>query len=110
MAEKHTPGPWWIDPEDLHQDPDTVLTIAIRAGEPGDESSMVACVTAFSLHSEDVDGTTYVSPSDPGEEATGEAVANARLISAAPTMHAYIQARADAGDAEARNILELIYG
>ena len=34
--------------------------------------------------------------------------ANARLIAAAPTMHEYIAKRADAGDNEAKQILESI--
>ena len=34
--------------------------------------------------------------------------ANARLIAAAPTMLAYIELRASAGDVEARHILEVI--
>lgn len=36
------------------------------------------------------------------------AAANARLIAAAPTMHEYIAKRADAGDNEAKQILESI--
>ena len=37
-----------------------------------------------------------------------EGAANARLIAAAPTMHEYIAKRADAGDNEAKQILESI--
>ena len=37
-----------------------------------------------------------------------ELAANARLIAAAPTMHEYIAKRADAGDNEAKQILESI--
>jgi hypothetical protein len=37
-----------------------------------------------------------------------EAVANARLIAAAPAMHSFIQKRAAEGDAEAASILEAI--
>ena len=38
----------------------------------------------------------------------GEGRENARLIAAAPTMHEYIAKRADAGDNEAKQILESI--
>ena len=37
-----------------------------------------------------------------------EGAANARLMAAAPTMHEYIAKRADAGDNEAKQILESI--
>ena len=35
--------------------------------------------------------------------------ANARLIAAAPTMYDYVSAKAEAGDAVARSILEMIH-
>ncbi len=44
-----------------------------------------------------------VSCDDPGPE---EQAANARLIAASPTMHAYIQARARQGDVEAKSIID----
>lgn len=39
-----------------------------------------------------------------------ETEANARLIAAAPTMAAYIQRKADEGDAEALEIMEAVHG
>jgi len=80
----HTKGPWIIERQDI--DP----YYAYISG--GDWSELARVVVRM----EDCD------------EDCADGVANARLIAAAPTMRAYIEKQAAAGDVEAVQILEAI--
>lgn len=89
MSTKHTPGPWLISDDDLKQDPEAVFSIGIWSGSAdfdAPESVMVAHVSAFGLHSEMRDGCEYVTPDEPEQREIDTAIANARLIAAAPEM------------------------
>ena len=85
---KHTPGPWLVS-----------LDGFARKG-------WAACPTVYACDSD----LRYIAFCNDdmtvGEPTDNEA--NARLIAAAPTMHEYIAKRADAGDNEAKQILESI--
>lgn len=81
-AEKHTPGPWTVDPM---RGPDGELCFhSIIAGTDGWD-----CIAS-----------TWAGPNE----------ANARLIAAAPSLFSYVQSRAAAGDTEARLLVEKIHG
>lgn len=82
---KHTPGPWAVDSGEA---------LNVRAPHGG----IVA-----QLHH--LKGRHGMGGRLPG----GEAVANARLIAASPTMYSYIAERAAVGDKEAAIILESIH-
>ena len=84
MQTQHTPGPWFITGG-------ATRYIEARIGD-GLIQEVAACGPTMA----DVRGY------DQQQEA------NARLIAAAPTMHEYIAKRADAGDNEAKQILESI--
>ena len=93
---KHTPGPWTalIEGESMWgSDSHSVVAGEHFAGIAG---VMIECEA--STHGED--GVTHVTQE--------QGIANARLIAAAPTMHDYITKRADAGDHEAKQILESV--
>lgn len=83
MSAKHTPGPWVID-----------WNLSRLDVFSSDGARLVASLrrSAFS------DGLDK------------SAIANARLIAAAPRMYAVIEAGAKAGDAECIEILEAING
>jgi hypothetical protein len=85
---KHTKGPWAL--EELHW----------RSMQTANGSRCVAFITAGRENVADVCDSAGMT-----EE---EARANARLIAAAPTMHDYIQVRANDGDKQALSILEAI--
>lgn len=87
MSTKHTPGPWSPDSD-----------------EDGDYISPEADLSV---------GVCEIMPIDRGGEKDffhgAVTRANARLIAASPTMYAYIESRAKAGDQEAASILERIH-
>ena len=86
---KHTKGPWMIPAEDLIEDPETLFSISIWAGSTdpnSDESIHVANVSAFNLRSETMGGCEYVTTDDPDMHQVQTAIANARLIAAAPEL------------------------
>jgi hypothetical protein len=100
----HTPGPWFagpVQPEDDYGAPGGVSVgpydIEAKFGGRDDYSP-----ATFNDHYEDT--IAYVSGCNHDPEA------NARLIAAAPTMHAYIAVRAAAGDREAIQIMEAVRG
>jgi hypothetical protein len=78
-AFKGTPGPWSVGAEDADNGEIEIIS----------EARPYVCMVLPG----EIDDTT---------------AANARLIAAAPTMHEYIAKRADAGDNEAKQILESI--
>ena len=80
---KHTPGPWVVVGN---------LTKYVEARLVGGLIQEVAAC----------------GPTMADEGYGQQQEANARLIAAAPTMHEYIAKRADAGDNEAKQILESI--
>lgn len=80
---KHTPGPWVV---------------------VGSRTKYVEARLVGSLMQE----VAACGPTIADEGYGQQQEANARLIAAAPTMHEYIAKRADAGDNEAKQILESI--
>ena len=80
---KHTPGPWVV---------------------VGSRTKYVEARLVGSLMQE----VAACGPTMADEGYGQQQEANARLIAAAPTMHEYIAKRADAGDNEAKQILESI--
>lgn len=79
---KHTPGPWFLRPRDSA---DSLYDIANKLPDGG-MWHVASC-----------------------NRLRDEVEANARLIAAAPTMYAYVEGRADAGDSQARALLENIH-
>ena len=80
---KHTPGPWAV---------------------VGNRTKYVEARLISGLIQE----VAACGPTAADEGYGQQQEANARLIAAAPTMHEYIAKRADAGDNEAKQILESI--
>ena len=78
---KHTQGEWRIDDEDLQYDPETYFSIGIWSGE-----ALVTTVSAFGLQSEERNGCEYVTNAEPEQKEIDTAIANARLIAAAPNL------------------------
>ena len=91
MTDAHTPGPW--------------RSIIDDTG--GQWSGWPLCIVPENDDDKSVVRTGGQWPYE-WDAATSqrEAVANARLIAAAPTMFAYIAARSAAGDPEATQIME----
>ena len=83
---EHTPGPWRLVRLASRFDA-RVHSYGVAYGRVGNRLAIV-----------DGEGNSY----DANE-------ANARLIAAAPTMYDYVSAKAEAGDAVARSILEMIH-
>jgi len=91
MTTKFTPGPWYV----FHS--------AHRGRFDDDGPGAFSIGDAQTAHSANILCSRYQWP-----ERAEEMKANANLIAAAPTMHEYIAKRADAGDNEAKQILESI--
>ncbi len=87
---KHTPGPW------TNREHSTFVW--------SKDGNVCACGDPRAL------ATVGYTKCDIGTPALSEAVANARLIAATPTMATYIEQRAQAGDKEAQTIMEAIRG
>lgn len=86
-----TPGPWAVDPlypQDVQSACGAEIASTFDEHEEGQEWV--------------IRGNRFVCAE--------QAEANARLIAAAPTMAAFIQKYADAGDAEAIAIMEAVHG
>jgi hypothetical protein len=86
MNATHTPGPWKVTDEVYHED-----EVAIHGGESGQQ---VIC---------------GVWPQGDDEAGNGERQANARLIAAAPAMHAALRKLIDVLGCDADEIQE-VYG
>lgn len=110
MMSKHTPGPWAADAEEMQHEADEIFSVSIWAAGPEGDRPLIATVSAFSLLSEERDGTEYVTTDAPSDDKLAEAKANARLIAAAPRMFAVIEAGAKAGDTECIAIVEAVCG
>jgi hypothetical protein len=84
----HTPGPWEIDGDTIQGAPE------LNGEQP---HAVEATCVAVVLSRERGSYRHY-----PKERAT----ANARLIAASPSLYAFVKARADAGDTEAKQTLD----
>lgn len=91
---QHTPGPWHVGCQNDALFVTAGRKPALNNDHPWHDAPRVALCKVF-------------GPSD-GDCLPVDAEANARLIAAAPTMRDYIAKRANAGCAEALEILETI--
>lgn len=92
-----TPGPW-----EVANGSDVFTHLG------GRNASGVAAAKNDGWHIADCDMGPSSTEEGEADIPNVEKLANARLIAAAPTMHEYIAKRADAGDNEAKQILESI--
>ena len=83
---KHTPGPWEADAQEMQQGADDIFTVSIWAAGHDGERPHIGTVSAFSLLSETHEGTEYVTTDAPSIDMLAQAKANARLIAAAPDL------------------------
>lgn len=83
---EHTPGPWFVDPNQANQ---------------AWTDSIAIC------HDDGVAVPPVIAHTTRGWK-PGEAEANARLIAACPTMFDFIKSRADKGDEDAAKIIASI--
>lgn len=102
----HTPGPWvlvqpdqWPFDLEIRGPEREEVVVQRRWAHASGQETLADCMSAVGFHGEEGRNVRAVLATQ---------VANARLISACPTMYSYIEKRAAEGDAEAAVLLATI--